>query len=187
MKILLAISLVIVGVLLFIVFKSVNSTNSSEAVESTVVAKDESYLKDPKKLYVVKEYSLKKERDIESEQSYIGKSKGYDTWYGTDTFIEKENQKGLFYGVDKVLAYPVEQGKEWSAESFTFMIESVNETITTPAGTFDNVAVVKTIEKGKKEYMLTYYTKGVGQILREAVDATGKKTIRFELQAIKDN
>ena len=38
---------------------------------------------------------------------------------------------------DKVLAYPVEVGKTWNIESFTFTIESVNKTIEIPAGTFD--------------------------------------------------
>jgi len=170
--------------LLFIVFKGVS--NSSETIESAEVPKEMSYLKDTEKLYTVKEYSVKKERYIEYEEHYIGKSQEFDTWYGADTYLETENEAGLFYGSDKVLAYPVEKGKEWTIDSYTFTIESVDKTVTIPAGTFDNVAEVKTIQKGAEEYSITYYAKGVGQILRESVDANGKKTMRFELQEIKE-
>jgi len=183
-KIILVLLLVVVVFLLFIVFKGIN--NSNEKIESAEIPKEMSYLKDTKKLYVVKEYSVKKERYIQYEQNYIGKSQEFDTWYGADTYLETENEKGLFYGSDKVLAYPVEQGKEWTIDSYTFTIESVDKTVTTPAGTFDNVAEVKTIQKGVEEYSITYYAKGVGQILRESVDANGKKTMRFELQEIKE-
>ncbi|MEH6948031.1 hypothetical protein V7068_13375 [Bacillus sp. JJ634] len=183
-KIILALSLVVVVFLLFIVFKGIN--NSNEKIESAEIPKEMSYLKDTKKLYVVKEYSVKKERYIQYEQNYIGKSQEFDTWYGADTYLETENEEGLFYGSDKVLAYPVEKGKEWTIDSYTFTIESVDKTVTTPAGTFDNVAEVKTIQKGVEEYSITYYAKGVGQILRESVDANGKKTMRFELQEIKE-
>ena len=123
---------------------------------------------------------------IEYEQNFIGDSKGFNTWYGAETFLEKENQKGLFYGRDKVLAYPVEVGKTWNIESFTFTIESVNKTVEIPAGTFTNVVEVKTTEKGVEGYSTTYFAKGVGQILRESVDANSKKTIRFEILEIKD-
>jgi hypothetical protein len=189
-KILLAFSLVIIILLLFIVFRaftgSTGVTDSTEANDSTEVAKEMSYLKDTEKLYVVKEYSVDKNRLIEYEQNYIGDSKGYNTWYGADTFLEKENQNGLFYGEDKVLAYPVEKGKEWNVESFTFTIESVNKTVKTPAGTFNNVVEVRTTEKGVEGYSTTYYAKGVGQILRESVDSNSQKTMRFELQEIKE-
>jgi len=183
-KILLVFSVIVVAFLLFIVFKGVS--NSSETIESVEVPKEMSYLKDTEKLYTVKEYSVKKERYIEYEEHYIGKSQEFDTWYGADTYLETENEEGLFYGSDKVLAYPVEKGKEWKIDSYTFTIESVDKTVTTPAGTFDNVAEVKTIQEGVEEYSITYYAKGVGQILRESVDANGKKTMRFELQKIKE-
>ena len=61
--------------------------------------------------------------------------------------MEKENKYGLFYAELKVLAYPVESRKEWTADSFTFTIESVDQTITLPAGTFKNVVEVKTTKK----------------------------------------
>ncbi|RID89046.1 hypothetical protein D1953_00260 [Peribacillus asahii] len=183
-KILLGFSVIVMAFLLFIVFKGVS--NSSETIESAEVPKEMSYLKDTEKLYTVKEYSVKKERYIEYEEHYIGKSQEFDTWYGADTYLETENEAGLFYGSDKVLAYPVEKGKEWTIDSYTFTIESVDKTVTIPAGTFDNVAEVKTIQKGAEEYSITYYAKGVGQILRESVDANGKKTMRFELQEIKE-
>ncbi|MFJ8258115.1 hypothetical protein ACIQ4Z_12670 [Peribacillus asahii] len=182
-KILLVFSVIVVAFLLFIVFKGVS--NSSEKIESVEVPKEMSYLKDTEKLYTVKEYSTKKERYIEYEEHYIGKSQTFNTWYGADTYLETENEEGLFYGSDKVLAYPVEKGKKWTIDSYTFTIESVDKRVTTPAGTFDNVAEVKTTQKGVEEYSITYYAKGAGQILRESVEANGKKTMRFELQGIK--
>jgi len=188
-KIWLAFSLIIIALLLFILFKGASDStgvnDTTEANDATEVAKDMSYLKDTEKIYVVKEYSIKKNRLIEYDQSYIGDSKGFHTWYGADTFLEKENQKGLFYGEDKVLAYPVEKGKKWTIESFTFSIESVNKTVETPAGTYENVVEVRTTEKDVEGYSTTYYAKGVGQILRESVDSNSKKTLRFEIQEIK--
>ena len=189
-KVLLAFLLIIIVVFLIIFFKgaadSSGVTDASEADETSLVAKEMSYLKDTEKLYVVKEFNFKKDRIIEYEQNFIGDSKGFNTWYGAETFLEKENQKGLFYGRDKVLAYPVEVGKTWNIESFTFTIESVNKTIEIPAGTFTNVVEVKTTEKGVEGYSTTYFAKGVGQILRESVDSNAKKTIRFEIQEIKN-
>ncbi len=189
-KVLLAFLIIIIVVFLIIFFKgaadSSGVTDATEADETSVVAKEMSYLKDTEKLYVVKEFSFKKDRTIEYEQNFIGDSKGFNTWYGAETFLEKENQKGLFYGRDKVLAYPVEVGKTWNIESFTFTIESVNKTIEIPAGTYKNVVEVKTTEKGVEGYSTTYFAKGVGQILRESVDANSEKTIRFEILEIKD-
>ena len=189
-KVLLAFLLIIIVVFLIIFFKgaadSSGVTDASEADETSLVAKEMSYLKDTEKLYVVKEFNFKKDRIIEYEQNFIGDSKGFNTWYGAETFLEKENQKGLFYGRDKVLAYPVEVGKTWNIESFTFTIESVNKTIEIPAGTFTNVVEVKTTEKGVEGYSTTYFAKGVGQILRESVDSNAKKTLRFEIQEIKN-
>jgi hypothetical protein len=180
---------IIIVVLLVIFFKgaadSSGVTDVTEADETSEVAKEMSYMKDTGKIYLVKEYSFKKDRMIEYEQNFIGDSKGFNTWYGAETFLEKENQKGLFYGRDKVLAYPVEVGKTWNIESFTFTIESVNKTIEIPAGTFTNVVEVKTTEKGVEGYSTTYFAKGVGQILRESVDSNSKKTIRFEILEMK--
>lgn len=188
-KVLLAFSIIIVVVLLFFVFKGVTNytvgTDSTEASDSTKVAKEMSYLKDTEKSFIIKEYSSKQNKQIEYIQRFVGESKGYNTWYGSETLLEKENQHGLFYGDVKVLAYPVKKGAEWGNNSFTFKVESVNKTIKTPAGTFKNVAVVRTTETGVEGYSTTYYAKGVGQILRESVDANSNKTIRFELQAIK--
>ena len=188
-KVLLGLLFIIIVVFLIIFFKvaadSSGVTATTEADETSVVSKEMSYLKDTEKKYVVKEYSFKKNRMIEYEQNFIGDSKGFNTWYGAETFLEKENQKGLFYGMDKVLAYPVEIGKTWNIESFTFTIEAVNKTIQIPAGTFTNVVEVKTTEKGVEGYSTTYFAKGVGQILRESVDSNSKKTVRFEILEIK--
>lgn len=189
-KALLAFSLIIIVVLLYILFRGITAssgiTESSESDETTKVAKEMSYLKDVEKTYVIKEYNTRKNKMIRYEQNYIGDSKGFNTWYGANTFLEKENQKGLFYGEDKVLAYPVEEGKKWDVGPFTFTIESVNRTIETPAGTYKNVVEVRTTEKGAEEYSTTYYARGEGQILRESVDSNSKKTIRFQLQEIKE-
>jgi hypothetical protein len=188
-KVLLGFLFIIIVVFLIIFFKgaadSSGVTDATEADETSEVAKEMSYLKNTEKIYVVKEYNFKKDRMIEYEQNFIGDSKGFNTWYGAETFLEKENQKGLFYGRDKVLAYPVEVGKTWNIESFTFSIESVNKTIEIPAGTFTNVVEVKTTEKGVDGYSTTYFAKGVGQILRESVDSNSKKTIRFEILEMK--
>lgn len=189
-KALLAFSLIIIVVFLYILFRGITAssgiTESSESDETTKVANEMSYLKDTEKIYVIKEYNTRKNRMIKYEQNYIGDSKGFNTWYGANTFLEKENQKGLFYGEDKVLAYPVEEGKKWDVGPFTFTIESVNRTIETPAGTYKNVVEVRTTEKGAEEYSTTYYARGEGQILRESVDSNSKKTIRFQLQEIKE-
>ena len=77
----------------------------------------------------MKEYSSNENKEIKYIQRYVGQSKGYHTWYGTETLLEKENKYGLFYAELKVLAYPVEIGKEWTADSYTFTIESVDRTI----------------------------------------------------------
>jgi hypothetical protein len=188
LKITIALLFVLIVILMFFVFKSVFNSehNSKEAADNTAVTKELSYLKDKKKVYRVKEYSAKKKKDIEFELSYLGKSKGYDTWYGADTYLEKENKYGLFYGQDKLLAYPVKEGNKWKVGPFTFTVTDANKTVITPAGTFKNVVYVKTTESGAKEYSLTYYAKGVGQILKESVDSSNKKTTRFELQQIRE-
>lgn len=186
-KILLYLSVILIVALLFYVFKGVSNFighDSAELNNSTKVPKEMSYLKNQEKAYIIKEYSNKKHKVITYIQRYIGESKGYHTWYGTETVVEKENKYGLFFGSDKVLAYPVEKGKTWNVSSFTFTIESVNNTIKTPAGTFKNVVAVKTSEKGVKGYTMSYYAKGVGQILRVSVDENSKKTVRYELQKL---
>lgn len=187
-KIWIALSLVIIVILMFFVSRVVfnSDNNSEEAADTTEINKESSYLKDTEKVYRVMEYNAKKEQDTHFDLTFIGTSKGYDTWYGADTYLEKENKYGLFYGEDKLLAYPVEEGKKWDVEPYSFVIESVNETVTTPAGTFKNVVKVKTTESGSEDYHLTYYAKGVGQILKESVDSSNKKTIRFELLEIKE-
>ena len=183
-----AFSLIIIAILLFLVSKVVfdPKSNPEEATDTTEVSKESSYLKDTEKIYRVKEYNAKKKQDLIFNLSFIGTSKGYDTWYGADTYLEKENQYGLFYGQDKILAYPVQEGKKWSVGPFDFTIESVNETVKTPAGTFENAVKVKTTEADSKEYSLTYYVNGVGQVLKESVDSSTKKTIRYELLEIKE-
>ena len=79
-----------------------------------------SYLKDTGKNYIIKEYSNKKNKEIKYIQRYVGESKGYNTWFGTETLLEKENKYGLFYAELKVLAYPVEVGKEWTVDTLYF-------------------------------------------------------------------
>lgn len=189
-KIILSLSTLVLIVLLFIVFKGVADysqvTDTTEVADSTKVDTNKSFLKDTSKNYIIKEYSNKEQKDIKYIQRFVGTSKGYNTWYGTETLLEKENQFGLFYGELKVLAYPVEVGKSWSVDPFTFTIESIDQTITVPAGTFKNVVEVKTTDKNVKEYNLTYYAKGVGQILRESVDSKSKKTIRYEVQEMNN-
>ncbi len=189
-KIILSLSVLVLIVLLFIVFKGVTDytevTDTTEVNDSTKVDKEMSYLKDTSKNYIIKEYSGKKQKDIKYIQRFVGESKGYNTWFGTETLLEKENKYGLFYAELKVLAYPVKVGKSWSVDTFTFTIESVDKTITVPAGTFKNVVEVKTTTKDLDEYNLTYYAKGVGQILRESVDSKSKKTIRYEVQELNN-
>ena len=92
---------------------------------TTKVAKEMSYLKDTEKNLLLKNYSSDDNKQIKYIQRYVGKSKGYHTWYG-GTSLEKENKYGLFYAELKVLAYPVEIGNEWTADSYTFTIESVD-------------------------------------------------------------
>ena len=75
------------------------------------MAKELSYLKNSDKNYIIKEYSSEENKEIKYIQRYVGQSKGYHTWYGTETLLEKENKYGLFYAELKVLAYPVEKGK----------------------------------------------------------------------------
>ena len=139
-KIILSLSVLVLIVLLFIVFKGVTDyskvTDTTEVNDSTKVDKEMSYLKDTSKNYIIKEYSNKKNKEIKYIQRFVGESKGYNTWFGTETLLEKENKNGLFYGDLNVLAYPVEVGKSWSIDTFTFTIESVDKTITVPAGTF---------------------------------------------------
>lgn len=190
-KIILSLSVLVVIILFYIVYKGVSGYSevpeSTEVNDSTKVTKELSYLKDTQKDYIIKEYSNKKGKEIKYIQRFVGQSKGYNTWFGTDTLLEKENKYGLFYADLKVLAYPVKEGEQWSIDPYTFTIESVDETITTPAGTFKNVVEVKTTEKGEEGYNSTYYAKGVGQILRESVDSNSKKTIRYEILKLNDN
>lgn len=184
-KIILSLSVLVLIFLFYLVYKGVNDytdvTGSPELNDSTKVAKELSYLRDTEKNYIVKEFSTKKNKQIKYIQRFVGLSKGYNTWYGTETLLEKENKYGLFYAELKVLAYPVEKGKEWSIDPYTFTIESVDQTITIPAGTFKNVVEVRTTVKGEEGYTTSYFAKGVGQILRESVDSNSKKTIRYEL------
>lgn len=183
-KIILTLSVLVLLFLFYLVFKGVTGstevTDSTELNDSTKMAKELSYIKNQDKDYIIEEYSNKKGKQIKYIQRFVGESKGYNTWFGTETLLEKENKNGLFYGDVKVLAYPVEVGKTWTFDSYTFSIESVDKTIKTPAGTFKNVVEVKTIQKGVKGYTVTYFAKGVGQIKRESVDSNAR-TVRFEL------
>lgn len=183
-KIILTLSVLVIIFLLYIVFKGVTDdtkTDYTELNDSTKVSKEVSYQKDQTKNYIIKEYSNKKGKQIKYIQRFVGESKGYNTWFGTETLLEKENKYGLFYAELKVLAYPVEKGKQWSIDTYTFTIESVDQTISIPAGTFKNVVEVRTTVKGEEGYTTSYFAKGVGQILRESVDSNSKKTIRYEL------
>ena len=175
-KIILSLSVLVLIVLLFIVFKGVTDytevTDTTEVNDSTKVDKEKSYLKDTsQKIILLRSIVIRNKKILNTFNDLLVTSKGYNTWFGTETLLEKENKYGLFYGDLKVLAYPVEVGKSWSVDTFTFTIESVDKTITVPAGTFKNVVEVKTTTKDIDEYNLTYYAKGVGQILRESVDS----------------
>ena len=134
-KIMLSLSVLVLIFLFYLVFKGVNGytevTDSNELADTTKVAKELSYLKNSDKNYIIEEYSSDDNKQIKYIQRYVGQSKGYHTWYGTETLLEKENKYGLFYAELKVLAYPVEIGNEWTADSYTFTIESVDRTITT--------------------------------------------------------
>lgn len=189
-KIILSVCVLVLVLLFYMVFKSVNNytegADSAELADTTKVEKELSYLRNQDKNYIVEEYSSDENKKIKYIQRYNGLSKGYHTWWGTETLVEKENKYGLFYAELKVLAYPVEVGKEWTAGSYTFTIESVDETITVPTGTYKNVVKVKTIEKGVEGYTTSYFAKGVGQVLRESVDANSKKEIRYQLLKLEN-
>lgn len=189
-KIILSVSVVALIFLFYMVFKAVNNytdvTESEELADNTKVAAELSYLKNPDKNYIIEEYSSDKNKNIKYIQRFVGLSKGYNTWFGTETLLEKENKYGLFYAELKVLAYPVKKGKEWSAGPYAFKIESVDQTVTIPAGTFKNVVEVKTTEKGVKGYTTSYFAKGVGQILRESVDGQSKKETRFQILKLEN-
>lgn len=188
-KIILGVSFIILIALLFLVYKNITGDNNqlNPGVKGDKnIAIEDSYLKNPDKLYEVREFSVDKGRDIQYEMKYIGTSQEFNTWYGADTYLETETSEGLFFGSDIILAYPVEVGHDWKVGEFDFIIESAEETVTTPAGTFEDVVKVKTTQEGSKEYSYSYYAKGVGQILRESVDENGEVTKRFELLKISD-
>ena len=189
-KIILSVSVLVLLLLFYMVFKSVNNytegVDSAELADTTKVEKELSYLRNQDKNYIVEEYIMDDNKQIKYIQRYNGLSKGYHTWYGTETLVEKENKYGLFYAELKVLAYPVKVGTEWTVGNYTFTIESVDQTITVPAGTYKNVVEVKTTEKGVEGYTKSYFAKGVGQVLRESVDANSKKEIRYQLLKLEN-
>lgn len=136
---------------------------------------------DPRKTYVYESY----------EDGY---SYGEETWYytGTDygwddwTVVRGYNDNGYYsYFEDKArmalgwqdseiafdIPYPLTLNKKWSFQLYEgedvqhYVVTSVTKTITTPAGTFDNVVEVKNYDG-----YYDYYVQGLGLIL--SVDAT---------------
>ncbi|MEM1505931.1 hypothetical protein RG959_21270 [Domibacillus sp. 8LH] len=98
---------------------------------------------------------------------YQGKYFVWDQWIDDDGNISavKENNKGLYSGWpdDREyltnLIYPLKVGKEWVTSSITYKIISIDGTLKTPAGTFNNVVTTKS-----SFGFIDYYAPNVGSI-----------------------
>ncbi|WP_309087184.1 SH3 domain-containing protein [Domibacillus sp.] len=120
-----------------------------------------SYLMDKKKVYTYKSggeiFTVK----------YQGKYFVWDQWIDDDGNISavKENNKGLYSGWpdDREyltnLVYPLKVGKEWVTSGITYKIISIDGTLKTPAGTFNNVVTTKS-----SFGFIDYYAPNVGSI-----------------------
>ncbi|KAA9015489.1 S-layer homology domain-containing protein [Niallia endozanthoxylica] len=132
-----------------------------------------SYLKDPSKVYYY-------------ESDYMGSfymeypNEEYDGWnlwdvytdygYGYEfgySLLEREDSEGYYLGYPESeyymdLKYPVVVGQTWGTgydDEIQYVITSTNMTVTTAAGTFDNV-----VEVTSNDELVTYFAPNVGRI-----------------------
>ncbi|MCM2535206.1 LppP/LprE family lipoprotein [Neobacillus pocheonensis] len=89
---------------------------------------------------------------------------------GTENLLESEKSDGLHFYTTMEILYPVVVGKKWTFDynedgsgPTPMEIVSTNNTITTPAGTFENVIKIRV--NNSEEYQ--YYAAGIGLILIE--------------------
>lgn len=90
---------------------------------------------------------------------------------------------------DFVLKSPIKQGAEWMISEGHARIVSVGQSVTVPAGTFPNCAVVEEVRTNPERVVKTTFAAGVGLVSLEAQlhdQATGKfqVVVRASLRGI---
>ena len=149
---------------------------SKRAYVATQSLRMYSYLMDKKKAYTYKSggviFTLK----------YQGKYFGWDQWIDNDDIsVAREDSKGLYFGWpdDREyltnLVYPLKVGKEWVTSDITYKIISIDGTLKTPAGTFENVVTTKS-----SYGFIDYYAPNVGSIKVTLEGKTISELIRLD-------
>ena len=127
------------------------------------VALPASYLKEKNKVYYYKTNENGTIRYVYSDEDYPGWNlwNVYDEFGGTYQIVEAQASAGYAVGAPYSefrlqLAFPIEVGHRWDIEYgdeilASYEITAVNMTVTTPAGTFDDVVEVTELS-GREEY-----------------------------------
>ncbi len=171
------------------------------AIALFLFSKGKSYTYDQDYIYVLKNtytsdvakpsnevtYTFKKEIDKQTNEWKAKYSDDEESWF----YFEKETSEGMFsiqtnkedsnkkYSWD--IKYPVKKGATWETKTANYQstleVISTNETITTPAGTFENVIKIKidqdNFDSGNPdETLYCYYAPSVGFVKAEADDWT---------------
>lgn len=134
--------------------------------ETTYVYVDPSHEQTQKERYAFfKNGSVQKNSELTGVSVYTEDKDGVYLIYNNPDEIElnAENVLGkVTYGEkQKILALPAEKGKKWSSGGNSYEILSTDQTLTTPAGTYNSVIEVKMMNSNE---VRLYYAKGVGLI-----------------------
>lgn len=105
---------------------------------------------------------------------FIGES------YEKKNYLDQTGDKNMI-----ILKLPLKQGESWENADDTREIVSVNDSVNTPAGTFDQCIKIKISPKPTSSTAATYeyYKQGVGLVKRMFV--TGSDTISSTLEEYK--
>ncbi len=162
---------------------SANKENAADSKEDPSLEAEPSYQIDKDRTYI---YRSEMEGGTRVTYTYLEpyQSAGlaWDMWLrqaGKDesTFLVMENEEGLYIGYPEseyyqVMSYPIMQDATFHSFEETFTTTKIDETITTPAGTFEHVVAVES-----PDHYISYYAPHIGTV--KTVDAEGKTT--FEL------
>jgi hypothetical protein len=173
-------------------FKAIITSDSKViSVSTRALYNGRTYLNDPTKTYIYQNSEGKLSTYVflryeDKGQVWEGHfSEGSSTLYH---YFESENR--LFHGWYQSegftsIKYPIKVGQQWvdgyEGEETYHTIISVNDKITTPAGSFSNVIVVK-----DSDGYYTYFADGIGHVATKKKTSAGLKTV-YVLKELKSN
>jgi len=98
--------------------------------------------------------------------------------YGETNFLDEESNENVV-----VLQKPLEVGTSWDEPNGTREIVSIDATVDTPAGEFNNC--IKIQISAEDSTLFEYYKNGVGMVKREFISGETQVTSTLEEYEIK--